>query len=197
MTWNEIRLATLQKMFSSEGAAINEHDETVREYLNAMPQAAREGADMLLAAGFGMRRTVILLEDGGTRADLQSELPRLYAGDPLELYRLGPDGSLKPLAGAHLAAGRYLQVAGGGPVAAVYTPRPEPFGPAMPGDAAIQLREEGAALLPLYMASQLYKDDDVTVSTQYRNEFEAALDRLRPGPAHPLGEAFCGVSGWV
>ena len=33
-------------------------------------------------------------------------------------------------------------------------------------------------LLPLYMASQLYKDDDNGIATMYRNEFETGFDRL-------------------
>lgn len=32
-----------------------------------------------------------------------------------------------------------------------------------------------AVTLPLYMASQLYKDDNIAIATQYRNEFEVAL----------------------
>lgn len=43
MTWKEVKLATLQKMFSAEGLTINEADDSVSEYINAMPQAANEG----------------------------------------------------------------------------------------------------------------------------------------------------------
>ena len=35
MTWKEVKLATLQKMFSAEGLVINEADDSVSEYLNA------------------------------------------------------------------------------------------------------------------------------------------------------------------
>ncbi len=197
MTWNEVRLASLQKMFSSEGTTINEHDETLREYLAAMPQAANEGANLLLAAGFGLRSEKLLCENGETAADLETQLADLYAGDPLELYRCTQGGGLEPLRGARLTAGRYLEIPGGGPVKAVYTRRPAAFTALTPQDTRILLDEQGAVLLPLYMASQLYKDDDISMATQYRNEFEAALERLRPGRADLLGGGFSGVSGWT
>ena len=40
----------------------------------------------------------------------------------------------------------------------------------------IELEKETAALIPLYIASQLYKDDDIAIATTYRNEFEAAVE---------------------
>lgn len=197
MTWNQVRLASLQKMFSSEGVIINEHDEMLQEYLAAMPQAANEGTDLLLAAGFGMRQEQTLCENGENTADLRAKLPDLYAGDPLELYRCTQNGGLAPLRGAKLMAGYMLEVPGGGPIKAVYTVRPQPLSLTTSPDQPIQLQEQGAVLLPLYMASQLYKDDDISMATQYRNEFEAALERLRPGRVDLLGGGFCGVSGWV
>lgn len=38
---------------------------------------------------------------------------------------------------------------------------------------------EMMALLPLYIASELYKDDDISQATIYRNEFEIALMNIR------------------
>lgn len=39
----------------------------------------------------------------------------------------------------------------------------------------LDIPEEYAVLVPLYIASQLYKDTDVSQATMYRNEFESAL----------------------
>ena len=47
-------------------------------------------------------------------------------------------------------------------------------------DYELPLEPECAVILPLYMASQLYKDDDITLSTIYRNEFETAIENLYP-----------------
>ena len=38
---------------------------------------------------------------------------------------------------------------------------------------------EMIAILPLYIASELYKDDDAAIATQYRNQFEAELDGIK------------------
>uniref|UniRef100_UPI002896FCAD hypothetical protein n=1 Tax=Oscillibacter sp. TaxID=1945593 RepID=UPI002896FCAD len=46
------------------------------------------------------------------------------------------------------------------------------------GGAVLDVPREVAELLPLYMASQLYKDDDLRAAVQYRNEFEDALQKL-------------------
>lgn len=45
-------------------------------------------------------------------------------------------------------------------------------------DYELQLPESACVLMPLYMASQLYKDDDISQATAYRNEFEVGLADL-------------------
>lgn len=45
-------------------------------------------------------------------------------------------------------------------------------------DVEINLPEDACVLIPLYIASQLYKDDDISQATAYRNEFEAGLADL-------------------
>lgn len=42
----------------------------------------------------------------------------------------------------------------------------------------IGLPESACVLIPLYIASQLYKDDDIAQATAYRNEFEVGLQDL-------------------
>lgn len=45
-------------------------------------------------------------------------------------------------------------------------------------DTEIGLPEDACVLIPLYIASELYKDDDISMATTYRNEFEAGLTDL-------------------
>lgn len=45
-------------------------------------------------------------------------------------------------------------------------------------ETAIDLPEDACVLIPLYIASQLYKDDDISQATAYRNEFEVGLQDL-------------------
>lgn len=52
-------------------------------------------------------------------------------------------------------------------------------------------------LLPLYMASQLYKDDDNGIATSYRNEYEVGFDRLVNSANLSAHEEFTSVSGWI
>lgn len=58
------------------------------------------------------------------------------------------------------------------------------------------LDPEVSALIPLYMASQLYKDDDNAIATVYRNEFEVAFERLTQFAEVPKKEEFISESGW-
>lgn len=53
---------------------------------------------------------------------------------------------------------------------------------------------EMMALLPLYIASELYKDDDISQATIYRNEFETALINIR-NIEEPL--EFTSNSNWL
>lgn len=64
-------------------------------------------------------------------------------------------------------------------------------------ETELAIDDEVATLLPLYMASQLYKDDDAGIATTYRNEFEVALERLRNAPKTPTAERFISESGWI
>jgi hypothetical protein len=64
-------------------------------------------------------------------------------------------------------------------------------------ETELALDPEVAALLPLYMASQLYKDDDIGVATLYRNEYEVAFERLVKNVTAPSQEHFANTSGWL
>ncbi len=62
-------------------------------------------------------------------------------------------------------------------------------------DYEIPLDPEMVVLIPLYVASELYKDDDVSIATQYRNEFELGLEGLR-NDDYSQGQ-FTSESGWI
>ena len=47
-----------------------------------------------------------------------------------------------------------------------------------PSEEVIGLPDDACVLIPLYIASQLYKDDDIAQATAYRNEFETGLQDL-------------------
>ena len=66
-----------------------------------------------------------------------------------------------------------------------------------PDDEELAIDNEVYPLLCLYMASQLYKDDDNSIATTYRNEFEVGFDRLKDSVSTPSAERFTSESGWI
>ena len=52
-------------------------------------------------------------------------------------------------------------------------------------------------LVPTYIASELYKEDDLAIATSYRNEFEVELSRLPEDTSNaPSDKSFTSESGW-
>lgn len=78
-----------------------------------------------------------------------------------------------------------------------YKRYPQEITKTTPDDYELPLDPEVAAIIPLYIASQLYKDDDNGIATTYRNEFETAFDRLKQRVNIGRREEFFGESGWV
>ena len=64
-------------------------------------------------------------------------------------------------------------------------------------DYVLPLDRDVVVLMPLYMASQLYKDDDAGIATTYRNEFEIAIESLQDTSDSQGFEKFTDESGWV
>lgn len=64
-------------------------------------------------------------------------------------------------------------------------------------DYELPIDAEVFTLLPLYMASELYKDDDNGIATSYRNEFEVGFERLRNSANLSAYEEFVSESGWI
>lgn len=78
-----------------------------------------------------------------------------------------------------------------------YKAYPPPITLETADDTVLALDPEVAAIVPLYMASQLYKDDDLGTATIYRNEYEVAFERLTKSVSAPSSERFVSVSGWI
>ena len=62
-------------------------------------------------------------------------------------------------------------------------------------DYVLPIDPDVAVLLPLYMASQLYMDDDLAIATTLRNQFEVGLDSLVNTSHYSGKEKF--ISEWV
>lgn len=77
-----------------------------------------------------------------------------------------------------------------------YKKYPEEITDETPDDYVLELDPEVAVLLPMYMASVLYMDDDLSIATSYRNYFETGLARLTQRADVNSKEEFISVTGW-
>ena len=127
-------------------------------------------------------------------------LSDFYQIAPAELYNLGESGD------QYIVAERYFQEADKtlvierdrpGIYVIHYRAYPQHITLETPDTTELSLDPDVAALIPLYMASQLYKDDDNAIATVYRNEFEVGREALSQGALLPKREKFIPSSGWA
>ena len=198
MTWGEVKQAALQKLFAArDGVSTTQAN---REYMEGMSQAANEGLALLCAENLPLRRCfTVTVEASGPRtvplADLAADFWR--AGEP-EAYRRREDGRLVPAGGFAFAAGRLLiPESWRGEYEVWYDAAPPRLTDATPDSEELPVEQQAAVILPLYMASQLYKDDDSALATAYRNEFEAARAALCGLNTGVRAESWASLSGWT
>ena len=80
MTWKDVKLATLQKMFAAEGSTIPT-DESTRDYLAGMPYVANEALQRLSTTGKFIVKSIIIAHN---------PLKNLIADDEaMKIYDLG------------------------------------------------------------------------------------------------------------
>lgn len=214
MTWKECRLAALQTMFANEGNDINA-DDTNQDYLNAMPAKANEGMQLLALAGRPKRKSFCIVLGGGTEETAAKlTLPLTsgrykvslshYCGD----FRALEELKLETAAGYGAAEDWSLEgddvLVLPGDLAGTYTvwyaAYPAKITAQTADEAELGLAEELCVLLPLYIASELYKEDDPSMATMWRNEFESGIARVREAWETGAGTRTAGrrpsVTGW-
>ena len=198
MTWYDVKLAALQKMFASDGTDISNPDEATKEYLNAMPHAANEAIEILCTAGRYLRKSYMTSKDKGEAltVNLEYEVPDYWRMGNMEVYKL-VDDTPEPVDGVVLYGGKYLVFPAEyeGDFEFFYDAKPTTITLSTPDSKKIDLPDDAVVLLPLYIASQLYKDDDNAIATMYRNEFETAFERLT-NPRTVTREKFSSNTGW-
>lgn len=226
MNYLDLKRTVLQKVFAiTDGKVVQ--DDTTQEYLTALPAAANEGLQRLATVGRFLKRCVCIVhapdapEDAEPTVDAVSGVmtilrptepgQRAYDLSRLldDFYSLDGDGVYFTAAGG---AGSYRneswQMQGGqilflaadtaGTWTIWYNAYPKDLTVDTPDEYELPLYPEVAVLLPLYIASQVYKDDDIGVATQYRNEFEVGLEGLRGSNVRGIqgDERFFCASGW-
>ncbi|MEG0804673.1 MAG: hypothetical protein RSF90_06940, partial [Pygmaiobacter sp.] len=170
MTWIQMKLATLQKMFSASGAELGK-DGATADYLRAMPGAANEGLALLCTAGKFLVKSIEIVQDGTAqgavvRYDLRELAPELYnlAGRTV----MFDDGKNRTTSHVWTLEGErylFLPAAARGTFIIYYNAFPPEITLQTADELELPLSREAAVLLPLYMASELYKEDDAALST--------------------------------
>lgn len=204
MTWKEIKLATLQKMFAAEGNSIPS-DESTKDYIAGMPYVANEALNMLSTAGKFINKSITIDHEANGNIDecrynLKDMVKDFYQLGDNQVYFQSADGRVYYQYSNYRKEGEDTLVLFGAPTGTYtiyYRAYPEKITDATLDDYELPLDNEVAVLMPLYMASQLYKDDDNGIATVYRNEFEVALERLANNSYARGYEEYRSESGWI
>jgi hypothetical protein len=184
MKWKDIKLAAMQKMFSADGSNIPTDDST-QDYIAGMPYVANEALLMICTSKKYLIKSVDLDPSMGEEIgnyirfnmkDVTDDFFEFYG----EVYYTEAGGS-------HYRTRSYVTEAQSvflvpktytGTWTVYYKAYPETITADTEDDYEINAPADVLAILPLYMASQLYKEDDNGIATSLRNEFEVAYDRL-------------------
>ncbi|MBQ3078015.1 MAG: hypothetical protein IJC43_09165 [Clostridia bacterium] len=202
MTWGECKTATLQKMAALRDNVLAETSDTA-PYRDIMTAPANEGILLLTGTVCPILRCIEIEQQrqaglpagAGRRYDLRELAPDFRRMRENQLF-FERDGVATRVAGFLLEAARFLTLPNQqGRWRVWYESWPSLVDDLTPDDEELPLEEDAARLLPLYIASQLFKDDDLGQAVQLRNEFELGLSRLAVSPS--MGEDhFASVRGW-
>lgn len=175
MTWGEIQIESLKKMFlNNENLSVNKLSDYMNEkkyktYLYAMPQACNEAINFIVSKLGSNESTFELEKEDTIYYDLSKKIEdfRMIKG----IYSKMPV-SWKILNKNTIIIDNWQD----GRILVSYEVKPTIINSDTDTDFVIEIASEYANLIPLYIAGELYKDDDLTLSTMYMNEFMTLVD---------------------
>ena len=193
MTWGDIQLSVLHKLFVSDGQTILVNDST-SPYIAAMPLAANEGLMLLAACGKYIPKTIETeTAEGITDISLNELAENFLSLRENEVFLNG-----RHTDGYTLIGGERMLLYGIGKWIIGYNAYPQKITQATDKDYVLDVPEDAAVLLPLYIAAELYKDEDPQTAAIYRNEFEAGREALLYRDTAKSGHmCFESVSKWI
>lgn len=218
MTWGEIKLIALQTMFSNEGQALAV-DDINQEYLYAMPGKANEAMQQIAAVGRPiLKEWHITVAEGAEETETEDMLTlpavekryRIRMGHYLPRFRCIDRGAVMLDDGVCYDVAEDWSVEGDdvlvlpGSVTGVYTvwyrAYPQTITADTPDDEVIDMTEDAAVLIPLYIAAELYKEDELAMATVLRNEYEDGLQKVQAAWQSSAGgmrvESARNTTGW-
>ena len=195
MNWYDVKLVTLQKLFSADTTEIIV-DDTTTPYLSAMPGAANACLNYIATTVRHITKSIEIdnSETGVKTYNIKDLAPDFYA---LSAVYIGSD--LKKTY-KYRFVGTDIIILDDEP--GVYTIFYEAYPTRITANTAddyeLPLYPEVCELLPWFMASQLYKDDDIATSTIYWNEFAAMLEEIKSNymSTSSSEDAFVDTKGW-
>lgn len=171
MNWGEIQIESLKKMFlNTENITVDNlstylTDKKYKTYLFAMPQACNEAINYIASVlGTEVDEYQLTKEEVNYTYDL-SEL----INDLRKVTRVVcPSGTTWKMKTPKL-----LEITdwNDGDVYIYYEKTPNVISSSTLATEEINLKYDYATIIPLYIAGELYKDDDLSLSTMYMNEF--------------------------
>ena len=175
MTWGEIQIESLKKMFlNNESLSVNKLSDYMNEkkyktYLYAMSQACNEAINFIVSKLGSNESTFELEKEDTIYYDLSKKIEdfRMIKG----IYSKTPV-SWKILNKNTIIIDNWQE----GKILVSYEVKPTIINSDTDTDFVIEIAPEYANLIPLYIAGELYKDDDLTLSTMYMNEFMTLVD---------------------
>lgn len=175
MTWGEIQIESLKKMFlNNESLSVNKLSDYMNEkkyktYLYAMPQACNEAINFIVSKLGSNESTFELEKEDTIYYDLSKKIEdfRMIKG----IYSKMPV-SWKILNKNTIIIDNWQ----GEKILVSYEVKPTIINSDTDTDFVIEIAPEYVNLIPLYIAGELYKDDDLTLSTMYMNEFMTLVD---------------------
>lgn len=218
MTWGDVKLIALQTMFSNEGPALSV-DDINQEYLYAMPGKANEAMQQIAAVGRPILKDWYVKIAEGADETVTEDMLTLPAAEKRYKIRLShyvqrfrcidrgtvmlDDGDIYDVAEDWSLEGDDVLVIPGnveGEYTVWYRAYPQTITAQTPDDEAIDMTPDAAALIPLYIAAELYKEDELAMATVLRNEYEDGLQKLQAtwqaGTMSMRTEGVRNTTGW-
>ena len=205
MTWEEIQKATLGKVFSrtNYGTEVSLDSPEVADYVKAMPHNATF-AFIDLAEVMPIYKSVDVELDERVQGNRLLKIRELVP----DFMRLCPDrltitdeyNNFYRINDYQFDGDDQLYIPGTytGTLVIWYEALPAQVTEQTPGDTTFDLSEEAQRAIPLYIASQIFKEDDISMAVQYLNEYENVKAILASRSSQTQsGGGFTSVWGWA
>lgn len=168
MTWGEIQIESLKKMFLNnddlkiEDLVKYKSDKKYKTYLYAMPQACNEAINYICNL-----EPIIKSYELNVGTEKRYNLKDLIK-DFKYIDNVICDKSFR----WEMETNDILKITENiGTVIIYYEAYPNVIDSTTKNDIVLEINKDCLRYIPLYIAGELYKDDDLTLSTMYMNEF--------------------------